>query len=94
MCRWINAYYLKLTRLARNLLDKNKAESEQTEETKETKVGTRRNKEVDANSNNKTRTQTDLAKSLRRRASDNEEITFGRTGETLADIKGKTWGRR
>ena len=44
---------------------------------------------VDTNSNNKTRTQTDLAKSFRRRASDNEEITFGGTGETLADRKGK-----
>ena len=43
---------------------------------------------VDTNSNNKTRTQTDLAKSFRRRASDNEEITFGGTGETLADRKG------
>ena len=52
-------------------------------------MGTRRNKKVDKNSNNKTRTQTDLAKSFRRRASDNEEITFGGTGETLADRKGK-----
>ena len=43
---------------------------------------------VDTNSNNKTRTRTDLAKSVRCRASDNEEITFGETGETLADRKG------
>ena len=34
-------------------LDKNKAESEETEETSETKVGTRRNKKFDTNSNNK-----------------------------------------
>ena len=84
----VNAKYPKPTRLARNQLDKNKAESEETEETSETKVGKRRNKKVDTNSNNKTRTQTDLAKSFRRRASDNEEITFGGTGETLADRKG------
>ena len=94
VCRWVNAKYPKLTRLAWNLLDKNKGESEQTEETSETKVGTRRNKKVDTNFNNKTRTRTDLAKSFRRRASDNEEITFGGTGETLADRKGKTWGHR
>ena len=94
MCRWVNAKYPKPTRLARNQLDKNKAESEETEETSETKVGARQIKKVDTNSNNKTRTRTDLAKSFRCRASDNEEITFGKTGETLADRKGKTQGHR
>ena len=94
MCRWVNAKYPKPTRLARNQLDKNKAESEETEETSETKVGAIRIKKVDTNSNNKTRTRTDLAKSFRYRASDNEEITFGKTGETLADRKGKTQGHR
>ena len=43
VCGWVNAKYPKLTRLASSLLDKNKVESEQTVETKQTKVDTRRN---------------------------------------------------
>ena len=97
MCRSVNAKYPKLTRLASSLLDKNKAESEQTVEANQTKVDTRRNKKVDTNYNNKTyanmnrpRYQTSL------RASDAEQaITKKLPLESPVNIgmqKGKTWG--
>lgn len=54
MAETVNAKYPKLRRLARSLLDENKAESEQAVDTNETKVGARGNKKVDTNSNNKT----------------------------------------
>ena len=64
------------------LFDKDKAETKQTEETRETKMGTRHKKKVDTYSNNKTwnakpTSLPDLAKSYGRRASPNEEITLG-----------------
>ena len=64
------------------LFDKDKAETKQTEETRETKMGTRHNKKVDTYSNNKTwnakpTSLPDLAKSYGRRASPNEEIILG-----------------
>ena len=77
------------------LFDKNKAESEQTEETRETKMGIRHNKKVDTYPNNKTwNTKPTSPKSYGRRASHNEETTSGVTGETLARRKGKKSGRR
>ena len=45
VCRRVNAKYPKLRRLARNLLDKNKPESEQTEERSEPKASTRHKQE-------------------------------------------------
>ena len=67
-----NTKYPKLTRLAGNLLDENKAESERTEETSETRVGTRRNKKVDTYSNNKTWTRNRLCYPTPPRATDAE----------------------
>ena len=54
MNRRVNAKFPKLTRLARNLLGKNKTESEQTEETGEAKVGRRHKMKVDDYLNNET----------------------------------------
>ena len=60
-----NTKYPKLTRLAGNLLDENKAETEQTIETSETKVGTRRKRKVDTYSNKKREHRTEFATRLR-----------------------------
>ena len=79
---------------------KTKAESEQTEETSETKVDTRRSKKVDTYSNNKTRTRNRLCYPTSPRATDAERAITRKftspevTSETLADTKGKTWDHR